>query len=108
MSVAGKGMVGVEGGGRGRNQASRNVKTVDYYRNRHVSKFMERYGPIIRQLSVLFWKCASDAEWKFYKGFKVLEQLVIDEMALPSSSGKTSIPSSIQKKLKLLDISYAE
>jgi hypothetical protein len=54
-----------------------------------------------------FWKCASDAEWKFYKGLKVLEQLVIDETMVLPSSGKARIPPCIQK-LKLLEISYAE
>jgi hypothetical protein len=86
---------------------SLNVRSIRYYGKCLVIQFMERYGPIIRRLSVSsFWKCASDAEWEFYEGLTVLEQLVIDEIALPSS-GKARIPSCIQK-LKLLDISSAE
>jgi hypothetical protein len=81
-----------------------NIQSCDNYWNRHVIQFLDRYGPIARRLTVSsFWKCASDVEWYFYESLQSLEQLVIDEMVLPSS-GVARIPSCIQK-IKLLDIS---
>jgi hypothetical protein len=83
------------------------ITSVEDFGNRDVIQFMERYGPIIRRLAIAaFWKCACDAEWSFYEGLKVLEDLCIGRIETPLS-GSARIPSCIQK-LKLLEISSSE
>jgi hypothetical protein len=88
------------------------IKSCTDYSHPSVLKFIQRFGPIIRNLTVpFFWKCVSEEEFNFYQGLKVLEQCVIKMVRLgsplPTDEKSNRIPSFI-RKLKLLDISSSE